>query len=496
MLDGKYALVRLLGQGGMGEVYEARHTKIGRLVAVKFLHGEFAKNPEVARRFENEARAAGEVQHENIAGVYDVGALPDGTQYLVMEFLEGEDLDRLLRRERKLPLSRAADLLMQACHGLEVVHRRGIVHRDLKPANLFLTRRASGADLVKVLDFGIAKLRRPEGDASATGTGVALGTPYYMSPEQARGGRDIGTRSDVYALGVIFYELLSGRRPHDGGSLLEILHHILTKPPRPLEEVCPDLPEPVYGLVRKAMALNPAGRFGGVGELAEALAPFVGVGAYRPSQVAPMVATRIETAGGVRIGPDSHPSTSSAAQSVAGVASNTAPAGRRRRRIALAVSAFAIVALGIEAFAWLHGKGGAPPAMPSASAAASAELGLAVASSFPPAPAPSGAASTPPASPLLGQIASGQDGASGRPDDAPLKSEPRRNHGQAGGSLPAKHGAFPPDAGRGPDQEAHASSSGAAPTTSAPTTKPDCTQTYTIDSEGNKHFRPECFSAK
>src|SRR5271170_7354069 len=120
VLDGKYALVRLLGEGGMGEVYEARHTKIGRRLAVKFLHGQFARRPEVARRFENEARAAGEVEHENIAGVYDVGVLPDGTQYLVMEFLDGEDLDHVLRREYRLPLHRAVDLLTQACQGLGV----------------------------------------------------------------------------------------------------------------------------------------------------------------------------------------------------------------------------------------------------------------------------------------------------------------------------------------------------------------------------------------
>ncbi len=191
VLDGKYEIVRLLGKGGMGEVYEGRHLRIGRRVAVKFLHAHYAEYPEVARRFENEARAAGGAEHENIAGVYDVGAQPDGAQYLVMEFLDGEDLERILRREGRLTLDRAARLVRQVCAGLGVVHRVGIIHRDLKPANLFVTRRADGAALVKILDFGIAKLRRPEGDGGATKTGVAIGTAYYMSPEQARGQRDL-----------------------------------------------------------------------------------------------------------------------------------------------------------------------------------------------------------------------------------------------------------------------------------------------------------------
>ena len=296
VLEGKYEIVRLLGHGGMGEVYEGRHTRIGRRVAVKFLHAHYAQHTEVARRFENEAKTAGAAEHENIAAVYDVGVLPDRSQYLVMEYLDGEDLDHVLQREGRLPVARAADVLMQACLGLDVVHRVGIVHRDLKPANLFMTRRASGADQVKVLDFGIAKLRRVEGDVGATKTGVALGTAYYMSPEQARGERDIGPASDIYALGVILYELLAGQRPHEGDSLLQILHRILTVPPKPLEETAPGLPPAMYAIVRRAMATNPEDRFRGVGELAQALGSFA-AGARTPSQLPPAWATRPETAG-------------------------------------------------------------------------------------------------------------------------------------------------------------------------------------------------------
>ena len=275
VLDGKYELVRLIGQGGMGEVYEGRHRVIGRRVAVKFLHGEYAQNPGVALRFENEARAAGGIEHENIAGIYDVGSLPDGTRYLVMEFLDGEDVDKLLRRDGPLPTARAAFIVIQACRALDVVHQRGIVHRDLKPSNLFLAKRADKTDLVKVIDFGIAKLKTSEAH-SATKSGTAIGTAHYMSPEQARGERSVDTRSDVYSLGVILYELVSGKKPHEGDSLLQILHKVMTQSPVPLEAVRPGLPDGLYGIVRRAMAAQVLERYATVAELGDALLPFAG----------------------------------------------------------------------------------------------------------------------------------------------------------------------------------------------------------------------------
>jgi serine/threonine-protein kinase len=274
VLDGKIELRRLLGRGGMGEVYEGYNRNVGRRVAVKFMLPEFARQPEVLRRLEIEAMAAGGMEHENVAAVFDMGALPDGSRYLVMEFLEGKDLETLLAEEGPLPVARAAYILIQACRALDVVHTRRILHRDLKPGNLFLTKRADKTDLVKVLDFGIAKMT--EATSAATRTGAAIGTAYYMSPEQARGERGIDARTDVYALGVILYELLSGCRPHEGSSLLEVLHSVMTREPAPLEQVRPGLPPGLYEVVRKAIARVASERFSSAAELGDALLPFAG----------------------------------------------------------------------------------------------------------------------------------------------------------------------------------------------------------------------------
>ena len=195
VVGGKYRLVRLLGEGGMGAVYEARHDLIGRRFAVKFLHAALAVHSEILARFRREAQSAGSLENENIAAVTDFGAADDGAPYIVMEYLDGEDLARILARTGPLTPTRAAHILIQVCRGLVAAHGRGIVHRDLKPENLLVQQRGDGGDLVKILDFGIAKLRATETQAdSGTRTGVTLGTPYYMSPEQARGQKELDER--------------------------------------------------------------------------------------------------------------------------------------------------------------------------------------------------------------------------------------------------------------------------------------------------------------
>jgi serine/threonine protein kinase/very-short-patch-repair endonuclease len=282
-LVGKYKIERLLGKGGMGAVYEARHVQLARRVAVKFMLPQYASEPRILRRFENEARAAGRLEHANVVAVTDLGRANDGSPYLVMEFLEGEDCAQLLRRVDSLPVSRAADILAQACRGLAAAHSAGIVHRDIKPENLFLARAGDGADWVKVLDFGIAKLRDPETDA-LTRTGAVFGTALYMSPEQSRGDSSIDERSDVWSLGVVLYQLLSGRRPFEGRYSFEVTNQVLNANPLPLKQHRPELPDSLLALVEQALRKDASARPQSVTAFAEALAPFIDT---EPLQVNP-----------------------------------------------------------------------------------------------------------------------------------------------------------------------------------------------------------------
>ena len=273
---GKYRLVRLLGSGGMGEVYEAQHSAIGRRFAIKFLHPLLAGSSEVVARFQREAQAAGGLENENIAAVVDIGTADDGAPFLVMEYLDGEDLAKLLVRSGPLSVPRAAYIIIQACRGLAAAHSRGIVHRDLKPENLFICKRNDGSDLVKVLDFGIAKLHTGRLGTGITQTGTTMGTPFYMSLEQARGAKEVDHRTDIYALGVILYEILSGAKPHPGESYNEILYHVLSKEPAPLDSIRPSLPSGLSAVVCKAMARETDDRYASAADFTAALIPFAG----------------------------------------------------------------------------------------------------------------------------------------------------------------------------------------------------------------------------
>jgi serine/threonine-protein kinase len=270
---GKYRLVRLVGSGGMGDVYEAQHQGIGRRFAIKFLHQLLAGNSEVVARFQREAQAAGGLENENIAAVVDIGTADDGVPFIVMEYLEGEDLARLLVRSGPLSVPRASFIAIQACRGLAAAHGRGIVHRDLKPENLFICKRNDGSDQVKILDFGIAKFHA---STNLTQTGTTMGTPFYMSPEQARGAKEVDLRTDIYSLGVILYEMLSGTKAHPGDSYNEILYHVLTQEPTPLDGIRPGLPPGLSAVVAKALAREVADRFASAIEFITALIPFAG----------------------------------------------------------------------------------------------------------------------------------------------------------------------------------------------------------------------------
>jgi serine/threonine-protein kinase len=280
---GNYRITRLLGQGGMGAVYLAEHPGIGRKAAVKILHAQLAGDRDVVTRFFNEARAANAIRHPGIVEMFDSGTLPSGTSYIVMEFLDGESLAARLRRGR-MPLGEALEIGRQAAAALGAAHAKGIIHRDLKPDNLFLIPDPNepGRERVKVLDFGIAKLSPGLGGSGSvrTRTGAVLGTPLYMSPEQCRGTREIDRRTDVYALGVILYEMVCGRPPFYSEGFGELAHLHISAPPPPPHTWVAGLPREVEQALLRALAKEPADRFPSMSELHRALggAPISGLG--------------------------------------------------------------------------------------------------------------------------------------------------------------------------------------------------------------------------
>jgi serine/threonine-protein kinase len=265
-IGGRYVLKSILGEGGMGTVYEAEHVPIGRSVAVKVLHPRQAKKKDAIRRFRQEAVSAAAIGHPNICEVYDFGTHDDGSPYLVMERLVGETLADRIAHEGGLPFHEVIDTLAQMLSGLLAAHEKGIVHRDIKPENVFLKKRLGDAALVKLLDFGVSKMIAPlfgsrSEDQDLTRAGMVMGTPYYLSPEQARGERDLDGRVDLYACGVILYEALTGRRPFTALNYNALLFQIMSSKPRSARDLRPALPEGFETIIEKAMARDRGDRY-------------------------------------------------------------------------------------------------------------------------------------------------------------------------------------------------------------------------------------------
>jgi eukaryotic-like serine/threonine-protein kinase len=395
VLAGKYRVERVLGRGGMGVVVAAHHLQLDEKVAIKFLLPDAVTNAEVVGRFVREARAAVRIKSEHVARVSDVGTLEDGAPYMVMEYLEGSDLAAWVAQRGALPVEQAVEFLLQASEAIAEAHALGIVHRDLKPANLFVVRRADGLWSVKVLDFGISKVTQPgASDASLTRTTAVMGSPLYMPPEQMAASRNVDARSDIWALGVILYELLSGQVPFLGETLPEVCMKIATEPPAPIRRLRPEVPAALEAVILRCLEKDRERRFLNIAELALGLVDF---GPKRARASVERITRTLQAAGlsasALALPPSSNRSEAAPAAPATVVSSGTvAPWGRTTtakpeasRTVLVAAAAAAAVGLVALGGLGLGVKKALSPAPVRAEGSASAALGLA--SSAPPAAA-------------------------------------------------------------------------------------------------------------
>jgi serine/threonine protein kinase len=353
VLAGKYRVERVLGEGGMGVVVAATHTTLDQKVALKFLLPEAVANPEALARFLREARLAVRLKSEHVARIIDVGTLDNGAPYIVMEYLAGTDLAGWIERERTLSIAVAVDFILQACDAIAEAHSLGIVHRDLKPQNLFITRAHDGTDLVKVLDFGISKSMMG-GDAIATATHTVMGSPAYMSPEQMRSAKLVDQRTDIWALGVILYQILVGKTPWAGDTFTDLAFKVAMDPLPPLPGSV-GRPRGFDAVIQRCLEKDPAQRYPSIAALAAALAPF------GPPHAKALVERIARIGRGDATPTSTTPGRPSAiAATLAPLASSTVggaagesmklPPRRRKRTLAIALAAGAVIA-GVAVFA-------------------------------------------------------------------------------------------------------------------------------------------------
>jgi eukaryotic-like serine/threonine-protein kinase len=358
LVAGKYRLTRLLGRGGMGSVWEGVHTTLGTRVAVKFIESEHAESVEARNRFENEARAAATLRSKHVVEIYDHGLAPDGRPFIVMEYLEGEPLDRRLDRMKRLSPKDTARILQQVCRALGKAHAAGIVHRDLKPENIFLVwDDEDRADIPKIVDFGIAKFTdRALGPSSATRTGSVLGTPYYMSPEQARGLRSVDHRADLWSLGVIAYRCIVGTLPFEGEAIGDLLVKLCTAPIPVPSQIAPDVPPGFDAFMARAMSREPESRFQSAQEFAEFLGVVCGLsvrGAFASGELTAMAPGPFPGTGALTPPPPQHGVTGAPL-------TQTPPPGSITRSgtgTIIAAAAAAVVVLGVGVAFLLKGVG-------------------------------------------------------------------------------------------------------------------------------------------
>jgi eukaryotic-like serine/threonine-protein kinase len=372
VIENKYEIVRLLGEGGMGAVFEGRNRLIERRVAIKVLHAEARAAAGVVERFEREARAAGMIGGDHILEVLDLGSLPGGERYMVMEFLDGETLSSRISRRGRLTTAELVPLLRQALVGLRGAHAAGIVHRDLKPDNLFILREKAGhKDFLKIIDFGVSKFSGLSSEFRMTKTGSVMGTPYYMSPEQAKGASGVDHQSDIYSLGVIAFEALTGQVPFEGTSFNDLMFKIVLSEMPDVQKLVPDVDPRFAAIIRRAMAKDVAHRYPTADAFIADLDAFSGAaGALGKSW---SESARSSVAGAPSVGGRPVAGHGSPAPSGAGVrthaewsqtSGDVPPATKKKNRGALygALGAVVLVALG-AVYVMASGPGGAPPAL-------------------------------------------------------------------------------------------------------------------------------------
>lgn len=427
LVAGKYQVTRLLGQGGMGSVWEGLHVTLRTRVAIKFIESEYADNDEAQQRFVNEARAAARLRTKHVVGVLDQGVTEGGNPYIVMEYLAGEPLDKRLARVGQLGLQDTARILVQVCRALARAHEAGIVHRDLKPENIFLVHdEEDGSEIAKVVDFGIAKFTdKSMGVSSSTRTGSVLGTPYYMSPEQARGLRNIDVRSDLWSVGVIAYRCVVGRLPFEGEAVGDLLVKICTSPLPVPSATRPELPPEFDAWFARALEREPADRFQSAQALSEQLSAAAGLTSGPPlslplSPLAPSLT------------PPGHPTPASGsvpvAQTVGAFTQNTRPSKSALPLLAVAgggLVVFSLLGLGL-ALALRSGAASAGAVQPAPAAASSVadEAASTAEPSEPPAVEPADPPAPPSAEPPVAQAAVEPKPARVGAGPAPAKPKP------------------------------------------------------------------------
>jgi eukaryotic-like serine/threonine-protein kinase len=484
ILAGKYRVERVLGIGGMGVVVAAHHLQLDEKVALKFLLPGALGNSEAVARFGREARAAVKIKSEHVARVIDVGNLANGAPYMVMEYLEGGDLDAWLKERGRLPIEQAVEFVLQASEAVAEAHSLGIIHRDLKPSNLFCIRRADGRLSVKVLDFGISKMSQfgGSGVGGMTHVSAIMGSPLYMSPEQLRSAKTVNAQTDIWALGIILFELFTGKPPFLADSLTELALRIISEPPPPIRDLRSEVPVALAAAVGRCLEKDLRHRFQNVAELAVALLPFA---PERSRESVERISGILQTSGLSASVPALPPSPrSSGAPAYAGTTPLTGrPAGgsSRRKKAIVAASVIAgVVLLAAVSGAVFLGRIKPPLGSAQGAAAESATSSGATSARASTSPFPVNTAASDASAVVVLALPSTSPPAT--PAGPPLNPTTRPP------AAPAGHPAGGPPPSTRPTPSARPTAGSLPPTTH----KLDCNPPYVIDSDGNHQYKPEC----